>query len=77
MISLTGDRGTGALLGGRIIGPRQTQVAKRIGIWAAALHRETQVGGPIDLDLSYAPPVGSPWDPVQKAAMSWLSKQKR
>ena len=27
-----------------------------------------------DLDLSYTPPLSSPWDPVQMAAQAW-SKQ--
>jgi hypothetical protein len=26
-----------------------------------------------DLDLSYTPPLSSPWDPVQMAAQSWLN----
>jgi hypothetical protein len=25
-----------------------------------------------DLDLSYTPPLGSPWDAVQVAAQSWM-----
>jgi hypothetical protein len=24
------------------------------------------------LDLSYTPPLGSPWDPIQMAAQDWL-----
>jgi hypothetical protein len=24
-----------------------------------------------DLDLSYTPPLGSPWDPLQEAAQAW------
>jgi hypothetical protein len=24
-----------------------------------------------DLDLSYSPPLGSPWDPLQQAAQQW------
>ena len=26
-----------------------------------------------DLDLSYTPPLGSPWDAVQTAAQAWTS----
>jgi len=27
-----------------------------------------------DLDLSYAPPLGSPWDAVQMATQAWESR---
>jgi len=27
-----------------------------------------------DLDLSYTPPLGSPWDAVQMAAQAWESR---
>ena len=29
------------------------------------------IGGS-DLDLSYTPPLGSPWDAVQMAAQAWV-----
>ena len=29
-----------------------------------------------DLDLSYTPPFGSPWDPAQVAAQAWMSAQQ-
>jgi hypothetical protein len=29
-----------------------------------------------DLDLSYTPPLSSPWDPVQMAAQLWTSRQR-
>ncbi len=31
------------------------------------------VEGMNDLDLSYTPPMGAPWDAVQEAAQAWLS----
>jgi hypothetical protein len=31
------------------------------------------VDGMADLDLSYTPPVGAPWDAVQEAALAWLA----
>jgi hypothetical protein len=34
-----------------------------------------QVDGISDLDLSYTPPLGSPWDPIQQAAQAWESEQ--
>ena len=30
------------------------------------------VDGLSDLDLSYTPPLGSPWDAVQIAAQAWV-----
>jgi hypothetical protein len=29
-----------------------------------------------DLDLSYTPPLGSPWDAVQSAAQSWVGASR-
>jgi NADPH-dependent 2,4-dienoyl-CoA reductase/sulfur reductase-like enzyme len=66
-----GDRATGRLLGAQILGHREAEVAKRIDIFATALHHDMSVAALADLDLSYAPPVASPWDPVQAAALAW------
>jgi len=30
-----------------------------------------------DLDLSYTPPLGSPWDAVQMAAQAWTRATRR
>jgi hypothetical protein len=30
-----------------------------------------------DLDLSYTPPLSSPWDPVQMAAQAWSQANRR
>ena len=70
-ICITGDRRTGCLLGAQIVGHRDSEVAKRIDIIAAALFDGMSVENLCDLDLSYTPPLSSPWDPVQKAAMQW------
>lgn len=72
-ICITGDRPTGRLLGAQIVGHRDSEVAKRIDIIAASLYNGMQVEDLCDLDLSYTPPLSSPWDPVQKAAMQWSS----
>ena len=48
----------------------QPEVAKRIDIAAAIFHGMT-VDGISDLDLSYTPPLGSPWDAVQTGAQAW------
>ena len=71
-IRITGDAPSGRLLGAQILGHRTAQVAKRIDIYATALHHELTVEALTDLDLSYTPPYSSPWDPVQTAAHTWL-----
>lgn len=70
-IRITGDRQTGKLLGAQIAGHYQGEVAKRIDIYATALFHEMTVEAVNDLDLSYTPPLGSPWDAVQMAAQAW------
>ena len=72
-IRVTGDRRTGRLLGAQIVGHWQAEVAKRIDIFATALFHAMTVEGLNDLDLSYTPPMGAPWDAVQEAAQAWLS----
>jgi NADPH-dependent 2,4-dienoyl-CoA reductase/sulfur reductase-like enzyme len=71
-VRITGDRRTGRLLGAQIVGHWQAEVAKRIDIFAAALFHEMAVDALNDLDLSYTPPTGAPWDAVQEAAQAWL-----
>ena len=73
-VVLTGDLSSGRLLGAQIVGHRDAQVSKRIDILATALHHGMKLVNLIDLDLSYSPPVSSPWDPIQKAAMEWLRR---
>jgi len=70
-ISVTGDQTTGRLLGAQIVGQRTAEISKRIDTFATALHAELTVDDVIDLDLSYTPPLGSPWDAVQVAAQGW------
>lgn len=68
----TGDRRTGRLLGAQFLGDLRTEVAKRIDIVAAALFHGMTVEATNDLDLSYTPPLGSPWDTVQLGAQTWV-----
>jgi NADPH-dependent 2,4-dienoyl-CoA reductase/sulfur reductase-like enzyme len=70
-ICITGDRRTGRLLGAQIIGHRDSEISKRIDVIAVALFNNLLVEELFDLDLSYTPPLSSPWDPIQKAAMLW------
>jgi pyridine nucleotide-disulfide oxidoreductase len=71
-IRVTGDQTSGRLLGAQLIGARDTETAKRVDIYATALHHGMTVAQLSDLDLSYTPPVGSPWDAVQAAAQAWV-----
>src|SRR5215207_113194 len=64
-LRITGDRPSGRLLGAQLLGDRRAQVAKRIDIPATALFQHMTVAGLSELDLSYTPPFGSPWDAVQ------------
>jgi len=65
-VKLYAEKGSGRLLGGQIVGARGS--AKRIDIIATALHAGMTVSDIIDLDLGYAPPFSSAWDPVHIAA---------
>ncbi len=68
----TGDRGTGRLLGVQLFGHRHAEIAKRIDIAATAIFHNMTIDGLSDLDLSYTPPLGSPWDAIQMGAQAWL-----
>jgi NADPH-dependent 2,4-dienoyl-CoA reductase/sulfur reductase-like enzyme len=73
-IRLTGDRTNGRLLGAQVVGHRESEISKRVDIIATALYNGMGVTDLCDLDLSYTPPLSSPWDPVQMAAMQWCSQ---
>ncbi|HWE61879.1 MAG TPA: FAD-dependent oxidoreductase [Chloroflexota bacterium] len=75
-IRVAGDRRTGQLLGAQMLGHWQAEVAKRIDIFATALFHRMQVDALNDLDLSYTPPLSSPWDPVQVSAQAWVLAQR-
>ncbi|SFK37723.1 NADPH-dependent 2,4-dienoyl-CoA reductase, sulfur reductase [Halobacillus dabanensis] len=57
---------TRQILGAQIIGKQGTD--KRIDVLATALFHEMTIDELEDLDLAYAPPYNSVWDPVQQAA---------
>jgi NADPH-dependent 2,4-dienoyl-CoA reductase/sulfur reductase-like enzyme len=73
----TGDRATGRLLGVQLFGHRHAEVAKRIDIAAAAIYHRMTIDEVSDLDLSYTPPLGSPWDAVQMGAQAWARQLAR
>lgn len=68
---ITGDTTTGRLLGAQMVGRLGTETAKRVDTFATALHAGLSVAEVSDLDLSYTPPLGSPWDAVQVATQAW------
>lgn len=70
-IRLTADRTTMRVLGAQIVGAYGTEVSKRVDIVATAIHHGMTVESLSDFDLSYTPPLSSPWDPVQMAGQAW------
>ena len=70
-VRITGDTRTGRFLGVQMPGALATGVAGRID--AAAFYHRMGVEALSDLDLSYTPPLGSPWDVLQAAAQGWRS----
>jgi NADPH-dependent 2,4-dienoyl-CoA reductase/sulfur reductase-like enzyme len=76
-LRVTGDRSTGKLLGAQIVGSWKAEVSKRIDIFATALFHDMRVDELNDLDLSYTPPLGSPWDAVQMGAQAWSQAVRR
>jgi NADPH-dependent 2,4-dienoyl-CoA reductase/sulfur reductase-like enzyme len=71
-IRVTGDRATGQLLGMQLFGHKHAEIAKRIDIAATAIFHRMTVDAVSDLDLSYTPPLGSPWEAVQMGAQAWV-----
>ncbi|MBD8101427.1 FAD-dependent oxidoreductase [Plantibacter sp. CFBP 8775] len=70
-IRITGATDSGLLLGAQLVGTRGAEIAKRVDTYATALHHGMTVDAMSDLDLSYTPPLGSPWDAVQVATQAW------
>ena len=71
-IRITGDRNSLQLLGAQMTGAYQTEVSKRLDVFATALFHRMKVEELNDLDLSYTPPLSSPWDPIQMCAQAWI-----
>ena len=61
------------LLGYQIVGGPES--GKRIDTAATALWNGMTAAGVVDLDLSYAPPFSSVWDPIQVAARRVMAAQ--
>jgi NADPH-dependent 2,4-dienoyl-CoA reductase/sulfur reductase-like enzyme len=68
----TGDRHTGRLLGVQLVGHLRSEIAKRIDMPATAIYNEMTIDALSGLDLSYTPPLGSPWEALQVGAQAWV-----
>lgn len=75
-IRITGDVDTGRLLGAQLVGTRGAEISKRVDTYATALFHQMTVSGMTELDLSYTPPLGSPWDAVQMATQAWVKQHQ-
>lgn len=60
----------------QLVGGRGTETAERVDIYATALFHNMGIDRLSELDLSYAPPFGSPWDAVQMAAQAWVREHQ-
>jgi NADPH-dependent 2,4-dienoyl-CoA reductase/sulfur reductase-like enzyme len=74
---VTGDRSTGRLLGMQLFGHRHAEIAKRIDIAATAIFHGMTIDAVSDLDLSYTPPLGSPWEAVQMGTQAWTREARQ
>ena len=72
-IRVTGDVVSGRLLGAQMLGHWGAEISKRLDVFATALFHQMDVEDLADLDLSYTPPLSSPWDPVQMASQVWCT----
>jgi len=69
------EEGTGRLLGTQMVG--QEGVAHRIDTLAACLYGRMTIEDVAGLDLGYAPPFATVWDPILVGANVALKKMKR
>ncbi len=76
-IRVTADKKSGMILGAQIMGSYKTEVSKRIDMFAAAIYHHMTIDEFSDFDLSYTPPLSSPWDPVQMAVQKLELKIKK
>lgn len=75
LVHLVADAASGRLLGAQMVG--EQGVAKRIDVLATALQARMTVEQVAALDLSYAPPFSTVWDPVLIAAQEMLRELRR
>ncbi len=73
-LKLVAEKSSGRLLGGQVVA--QNGADKRIDVLATALYQELTLEQLTELDLAYAPPFNSVWDPLQVAATSLLRRAR-
>jgi len=71
-VQVVGDKKTGLLLGGQLVG--REGAAHRVNALAVALHQKMTVESFSQCDLAYAPPFSPVWDPMLTAANQLLKK---
>jgi NADPH-dependent 2,4-dienoyl-CoA reductase/sulfur reductase-like enzyme len=71
-VRLTADRNNGTLLGAQLVGHFGAEVSKRLDVIALALHHSMPIAELSSVDLSYTPPLSSPWDALQVASQNWV-----
>jgi NADPH-dependent 2,4-dienoyl-CoA reductase/sulfur reductase-like enzyme len=71
-VKLLAERGAGKLLGAQILGGHGA--AKRVDVVAAALTAGATAEDLLNMDLGYAPPFSSVWDPLQVAARDAVAR---
>lgn len=74
IIKLTADKVSHKILGAQLLGSYGSEVAKRSDIFATAIYNEMTVEEFSNLDLTYSPVIGSPWDAVQLVAQKLESE---
>jgi NADPH-dependent 2,4-dienoyl-CoA reductase/sulfur reductase-like enzyme len=70
-VKLLVERASGRILGAQVLGGHGS--AKRVDVVAAALTTAMTAEDLVNLDLGYAPPFSSVWDPLQLAARQALA----
>lgn len=66
-IRVTADKESHKILGAQLVGKYGSEVAKRADVFATAIYNDMTIEAFSDLDLTYSPVVGAPWDAVQAA----------
>jgi CoA-dependent NAD(P)H sulfur oxidoreductase len=75
LVKMVADKSSGRLLGAQMAGAEGA--AKRIDVVATALQARMTVEQVAELDLSYAPPFSTVWDPILIAAQEMLRELRR
>ncbi|MFW6000905.1 MAG: FAD-dependent oxidoreductase [Halanaerobium sp.] len=64
-LKVIADKESRKIIGAQILGNINAEISKRIDIFSSAIYNQMTVEEFSQLDLSYTPPLSSPWDPVQ------------